>query len=158
MSVEARPWPASMLLLVVAAIMLITIGAYFIFLRPALLPEDLRYMGLSPEQLDRVQAPLAGWLTQVFRVMGGYVIATGVLAIALALTAFPSHRAGAGIGIVLGGIVSIGWMTVVNFMINSDFKWALLCVTLVWAASCVAFWIEPRDTSPVQPGVRGLGT
>jgi hypothetical protein len=54
------------------------IGFYFIFLRPPLLPEDLRYMALSPPQLDVVRPRLAERLTQVFIVLGGYAVATGV--------------------------------------------------------------------------------
>ena len=142
MTAEARPWPPSTLLLVVAAIMLMATGAYFIFLRPPLLPEDVRYMGLSAAQLDGVQAPLASWLTQVFRVMGGYILATGVLAMTLALTSFREHRSGAALGVLIGGIASIGWMTIVNFMINSDFKWVLFCMAFIWAASLILFMTE----------------
>jgi hypothetical protein len=142
MSSDAQPWPPSTLLLVVAAIMLIGTGAYFIVLRPPLLPEDLRYMGLSAAQLDAVQAPLASWLTQVFRVMGGYVLATGVLAMTLALTSFREHRSGAALGVLIGGIASIGWMTIVNFIINSDFKWVLFCMAFIWATSLILFVTE----------------
>ena len=137
-----------MLLLVVAAIMLIGTGAYFIFLRPALLPEDVRYMGLAAAQLDGVRAPLESWLIQVFRVMGGYVLATGVLAMALALTSFREYRLEAGLGVLIGGAASIGWMSAVNFIINSDFKCILLCMALIWAASVILFWIERRAARP----------
>jgi hypothetical protein len=125
--------------------MLIGTGLYFILLRPALLPEDIRYMGLSATQLDGVRDPLAAWLTQVFRVMGGYVLATGVLAITLALTSYREHHKGAWLGALVGGIASIGWMTVVNFAIRSDFKWVLLSMALVWAASIIVFWTERRS-------------
>ena len=74
--------------------------------------------------------------------MGGYVIATGVLAVTLAATSFRTHHWGAGIGALVGGAASIGWMAVVNFMINSDFKWALLAMALLWAASLAVFWFE----------------
>jgi hypothetical protein len=148
MTSEARPWPPSTLLLVIAAIMLIGTGGYFIFIRPALLVEDVRYMGLSAAQLDVVQAPLARWLTQVFRVMGGYVLATGVLAMTLALTAFREHRIGAAIGVLTGGIASIGWMTIVNFMIDSDFKWVLFCIAFIWAASLILFLTERLAGNP----------
>jgi hypothetical protein len=148
MSAETRPWPPSTLLLVVATIMLMGTGGYFIFVRPPLLPEDVRYMGLSAAQLDAVRAPLASWLTHVFQVMGGYVLATGVLGFTLALTSFREHRSGAAIGALIGGIASIGWMTFVNFQINSDFKWVLLCMALIWAASLILFVIEGR--APAQ--------
>ena len=153
MNSATRPWSPSTLLLAVAAIMLIAMGAYFIFLRPPLLPEDVRYIGLTAAQLDGIRAPLESWLTHVFRAMGGYVLATGVLALALALTSFREYRVGAGLGASIGGIASIGWMTVVNFMINSDFKWVLLCVALVWGASLILFWTE-RHAQPAPPETR----
>jgi hypothetical protein len=142
---NTRPWYPSVLLLVVAAIMLMGTGLYFLFLRPALLPEDIRYMGLSATQLEGVRDPLAAWLTQVFRVMGGYVLATGVLAITLALTSYRAHHTGAWLGALVGGLSSIGLMTAVNFTIRSEFKWVLLCMALVWAASLILFWTENRS-------------
>jgi hypothetical protein len=142
---SARPWYPSVLLLAVAAIMLMGTGLYFLFLRPTLLPEDIRYMGLSATQLGGVREPLATWLTQVFRVMGGYVLATGVLAITLALTSYREHHTGAWLGALAGGLASIGLMTAVNFTIRSDFKWVLLCMALVWAASIILFWTERRS-------------
>jgi hypothetical protein len=142
---NTRPWYPSVLLLVVAAIMLMGTGLYFLFLRPTLLPEDIRYMGLSATQLEGIRDPLAAWLTQVFRVMGGYVLATGVLAITLALTSYREHHTGAWLGALVGGLSSIGLMTAVNFTIRSDFKWVLLCMALVWAASIILFWTERRS-------------
>ena len=35
-------------------------------------------------------------------------------------------------------------MSYVNFVINSDFKWALFGIALLWAFSLVLFWIENR--------------
>jgi hypothetical protein len=33
-------------------------------------------------------------------------------------------------------------MAVVNFMIDSDFKWVLLALALLWMCSLVLFWLE----------------
>jgi hypothetical protein len=99
-------------------------------------------LGLSAAQLGAVRPRLEAWLAHVFRVMGGYVIATGVLTVALAATSFRTHHWGAGVGALISGAASIGWMAVVNFMIASDFKWTLLAMALLWAASLVLFWIE----------------
>lgn len=145
MTQTSRTWSPSMLLLVVAGVMIVGTGAYFLFLRPALLPEDVSFMGLSATELEGVRGPLASWLTHVFSVMGGYVLATGVLAITLAFTSYRDHHPVAGLGVLVGGAASIGLMAAVNFMINSDFKWVLLCMTLVWAASCILFWTERRS-------------
>jgi hypothetical protein len=142
-----RLWPPSAILLAVAGITLVGAGLYFLLLRPPLLPEDVRYMGLGPEQLAAVRPRLEAWLTHVFRVMGGYVLATGVLTITLATTSFRRHEWGAALGAFMGGTVSIGWMAVVNFMIASDFRWVLLAMALLWAASLASFWFENRQTS-----------
>ena len=142
-----RSWPPSAILLAVAGVTLVGAGLYFLLLRPPLLPEDVRYMGLDPEQLAAVRPRLEAWLTHVFRVMGGYVLATGVLTVTLAATSVRTHAWGAGLGALIGGAVSIGWMAVVNFMIDSDFKWVLLGMALLWAASLASFWVEKRRQS-----------
>src|SRR5688572_5766679 len=113
-----RSWSLSAILLAVAGVTLIGAGLYFLLLRPPLLPEDIRYMGLGDAQLAAVRPRLEAWLTHVFRVMGGYVLATGILTVTLAATAFGEHKWGAGLGALIGGAVSIGWMVVVNFMID----------------------------------------
>jgi hypothetical protein len=101
----------------------------------------------STSEFDVLRPRLEAWLTQVFRVMGGYVFATGVLAFTLAVTSFRAHQSGAAIGALIGGVASIGWMAAVNFMIDSDFKWVLLGMALLWACSLVLFWIEKTPTS-----------
>ena len=142
MKPSGKPWTLSSILLALAGTTLVVAGLYFVLLRPPLLPEDVRYMGLSAAELDAVRPRLEAWLTQVFRVMGGYVIATGVLTVTLAATSFRAHHWGAAIGALVGGAASIGWMAVVNFMINSDFKWTLLAMASLWAASLAVFWFE----------------
>ena len=139
--IKTSGWPPSAIFLAVAAILLIGTGIYFLLLRPPLLPEDLRFIGRSSE-LDAVRPSLETWLVQVFRVMGGYVIATGTLALALAATSFREHRLVAAVGALIGGVASIGLMAVVNFAIQSDFKWVLLGMALVWALSLALFWSE----------------
>ena len=142
MHVKSSTWSPSSIVLVIAGFLLAGIGLYFIFLRPPLLPEDVRYMGLTSAELQSVGPRLGSWLTHVFRVMGGYITATGVLTVALAATSFRERHPVAAIGAVLGGALSIGWMAAVNFMISSDFKWVLLAMALVWACSLALFGWE----------------
>ena len=144
MNPASKPWTPSSIVLIMAGVTLIAVGLYFILLRPPLLPEDVRYMALPPAQLDVLRPRLELWLTHVFRVMGGYVLATGVLTVTLAATSFRAHQQGAAIGALIGGAASIGWMAAVNFMIDSDFKWALLGMALLWACSLVLFWFERK--------------
>ena len=137
-----RNWTISSILLATVGVSLALSGLYFLLLRPPLLPEDIRYMGLPEDQLAAVRPRLELWLSQVFRVMGGYVLATGVLTITLAATAYRAHDRGAYFGAVAGGAASICLMAVVNFAIDSDFKWALLGMALLWAFSLAVFWLE----------------
>ena len=149
-------WRSSSMLLAASGILLIGVGIYFLVLRPPLLPEDVRYMGLTPTELQSIGPRLTAWLTQVFRVMGGYVAATGVLALTLATTSFREHRGIAGLGAGIAGGLSIGLMAAVNFMIHSNFKWVLLAMALVWAAS-IAMFVREITTPPkvaIKPGAR----
>ena len=155
MKFASKSWPLSSIVLAVAGVALIGVGLYFIALRPALLPEDVRYMGLSAVQIDAVRPRLEAWLTHVFRVMGGYVLATGVLTITLAATSFRAHLWGAAMGALIGGAASIGWMAEVNFMIDSDFKWALFGIALVWASSLELFWFEKKNAKRQRSAAAG---
>ena len=142
-------WPPSAILLVLAGITLIGTGLYFLLLRPPLLPEDVRYMGLNEAQLVAIRPRLEAWLTQVFRVMGGYILASGVLAVTLAATSFRMHQWIAWLGALVSGALSIGWMAIVNLIIDSDFKLVLSGMAVIWAASLVLFCFEKiRQPSP----------
>src|SRR6476620_6894393 len=144
---ESKRWTPSSIVLILTGVALIGTGLYFVVLRPPLLPEDVRYMGLPAAQFDILRPRLEAWLTHVFRVMGGYVSATGVLAVTLAATSFRAHQPWAAIGALIGGVASIGWMAAVNFMIDSDFKWVLLGMALLWACSLVLFCFEAMQGS-----------
>ena len=63
-----RGWPT--LILLICGVWLIGLGLYFMFLRPPLLPEDLRYMGRTLAEIDAAAPELAPWLRRVFTVMG----------------------------------------------------------------------------------------
>jgi hypothetical protein len=142
MKATANPWTMSSITLALAGMIIAGIGLYFIALRPPLLPEDVRYMDLSVAELEAIGPRLAMWLTQVFRVLGGYALATGVLLVALAITAFRARHPVAVAGVLIGGASSIGLMSVVNFTIGSDFRWPLFACALVWAVSLIAYGLE----------------
>jgi hypothetical protein len=117
------------------------------FLRPSLSPEDVRFTGLNLTELQAEHLRLTTWLRHLFRVLGGYAAACGILTVTIATTSFRRRDRTAGIGALLAGAVSIGWMVLINFMIDSDFKWPLLTVALLWAGSMVLFWTEPRTST-----------
>lgn len=112
-------------------------GFYFGFLRPPLLPEDLRYMGASLTQIQNAIPGLQPWLVRVFGVLGGYMFATGLLTVYVAATGFRTGGLGAIAVVSVAGLASIGWMVTTNFLIDSDFKWLLLVFALPWVVGLV---------------------
>ena len=142
---ERKSWTPSSIILAVSGIALVGTGLYFILLRPSLLPEDVRYLNLPAAQLDIVRPNLEAWLGQVFRVLGGYVLATGILTITLAATSFRAHDWSAAIGATIGSASSVGTMAIVNFKLDSDFKWGILFMALLWACSLGLFWFEKKS-------------
>lgn len=120
-------------LLSVCGIGLVGIGGFFVVARPPLLPEDARFMGSTTEEISGAIPGLDSWLRRVFWVLGGYVAMTGLLVLYVANTGLRSGSAGALAVLAISGVMSLGWMTAVNFLLRSDFRWALLCLDLVWA-------------------------
>jgi len=119
-------------LVTAAGFALVLIGGFFLAGRPALLPEDLRFMGVTREHLDQAVPTLARWLRRVFWVLGGYIATTGLLVMYLARTELRTGNPSALAVLVLAGVTSAGWMTAVNFLLRSDFRWALLALDGVW--------------------------
>src|SRR5581483_6718475 len=135
-------WTPSSILLAAAGATLILAGLYFLLLRSALLPEDVRYINLSTAELAAVRPRFEAWPSHIFRVMGGYVLGTGVLTVTLAVTSFRAHYRAAAVGALIGGSASIGLMAAVNFAISSDLKWVLLGMALLWGSSLVLYGFE----------------
>jgi hypothetical protein len=106
------------------------IGLYFALARPAFLPEDVAFIGAA-QPLD-IQYPRLGlWLHRVFLVLGGFIFSTGLLVVAQ--TFIMTQRRFLRNTLLFGAfLASIGLMTVVNFSIDSSFRWALLALALVW--------------------------
>jgi hypothetical protein len=126
------PRGASAPIFVVCGLWLIGLGLYFAFFRPALLPEDPRYIGRSLAEIRSALPGLEGWLSHVFRVMGGFMAATGLLTALLAATAVPVRARGTGIAMALAGLSTVAAMSATNFAIDSDFKWLLLAPAVLW--------------------------
>lgn len=131
-------------LLAVGGIIQMGLGLYFVFLRQPLLPEDPRYMGSSLQTIQTMVPGLLIWLRRVFWVMGGYMFTTGLLTSYVALSTFRARAAGAALVVALAGLTSIGLMAVVNFVIDSDFKWIILAFTLPWPLALALYWLKKR--------------
>ena len=135
--IKLKPYSASCL--TIGGLLLAGMGLYFIFFRPPLLPEDLKYMNTTLSVVQNNIFNLSAWLQKVFWVMGGYIFTTGLLTLYIAQTSFRTRTRGAFIIVALAGITSIGSMTIVNFILQSDFKWVLLAFTLPWFIGLVFY-------------------
>lgn len=120
-------------ILLIVGIVLILIGNYFIFMRPALLPEDIRFLKIN-DNSELIQT-LKPWLNHVFKVLGGYAMAVGILVIYLARGEFRKLKIDAILAATLAGITSVGIMAWTNFQIESDFRWALLALAILWTSA-----------------------
>ena len=115
------------------AVWLIGLGAYFMVVRPALLPEDIRFLGATKQQIDTTLPGLASWLAHVFTVMGGFMAGAGVLA-AMSAEEIARSRRSAGV-FAIAGMATVGVMSAVNFSLGSDFRWLLVVPVLLWVAA-----------------------
>ena len=135
----------SSILLTLNGVVLMLLGLYFVFIRPSLLPEDIRFMGTT---LDNIRATLPGlllWLRRVFWVMGGFMFASGLLILYVAQTSFTNHTLQARLIVTLAALSSIGWMAIVNFLIDSNFKWLILSFNLPWIVALILSGGERRQ-------------
>ena len=133
-----KPHPSiSVFVFNACGIWLIGLGLYFIFLRSPLLPEDLRYMGTSPGEIQSAIPGLQRWLHRVFTVMGGFMTGAGLLTILVARNTSDLREKWTWAVLALVGLFTVGAMSLTNFQLNSDFKWLLLIPSLLWAVGLV---------------------
>ena len=137
METRKRPQSVSGFIFAACGIWLIGLGLYFMLLRPALLPGDLRYMGTSPGEVQSAMPGLERWLRRVFTVMGGFMTGAGVLTIFVAMNAPVFREKWTWIVLVLAGLFTVGTMSLTNFQLNSDFKWLLLIPSVLWVIGLV---------------------
>ena len=127
----------STLIFIACGIWMIGLGLYFMFLRPSLLPEDLRYMGTSLGEIQSATPGLQRWLHRVFTVMGGFMTGAGMFTILIAINVSAVAQTWTWIALALAGLFTVGTMSLMNFLLNSDFKWLLLIPSLLWIIGLV---------------------
>ncbi len=127
---------------VVCGLWLVGLGSYFLFLRPALLPEDPRYIGSSLEAIRFALPGLERWLNHVFDVMGGFMIATGAITVLVACRMLARRERGTFAALSVAGVASVALMSATNFLLSSDFRWPLLLPALLWLAGLLCYLRE----------------
>ena len=110
----------------------ISLGFYFIVVRPPLLPEDVRYIGTSMTEIQSALPGLERWLQRVFTVLGGFMMGAGVLTMFVATNATVAREKWTWIVLALAGLFTVGTMSLTNFQLDSAFKWLLLIPALLW--------------------------
>ena len=127
----------SVLIFIACGLWLIGLGLYFMFLRPRLLPEDLRYMGTSLGEIRAATPGLERWLHRVFTVMGGFMTGAGMFTILVAMNLSAAGDKWTWTVLALAGLFTVGTMSLTNFLLNSNFKWLLLIPSLLWIIGLV---------------------
>jgi hypothetical protein len=119
-------------------------GAYFVAVRPPLLPEDERAIGMTLVDVERSLPGLALWLDRVFAVLGGQAIAVGLLAGYLVRMIARTRCSISALAALAGaGLFSVALMSGVNFLIRSDSKWALVTPAAAWLLGVLALALSP---------------
>ena len=129
----------SIWLLTACGVWLVALGVYFIVLRPALLPEDPRFMGATLAQLRQAAPGLEGWLRIVFTVLGGYMVGSGALTLFLVHAAMPRRLAGTALALCIAGLSTVVLMSAMNFVLDSDFRWVLVVPAAIWVVGFAAY-------------------
>jgi len=135
---NSRP-PAFQVIFIVCGVWLIGLGLYFMFFRPALLPEDLRYIGVTIQEIQSATPGMVDWLHRVFTVMGGFMMGAGALVIALTMNVSPKRKKLTLTILALAGVFTVGTMSLTNFQLSSDFKWSLLIPSALWLVGLVLY-------------------
>ena len=132
MGPAASPLRPSGKVFVACGLWLVALGAYFLFLRPAVLPEDLRYIGSSLETMRSAAPGLERWLGHVFDVMGGFMVAAGAMTVLAAWRLRARSERVSLAALSLAGAAGVALMSATNFALGSDFRWLLLLPALLW--------------------------
>ncbi|MBC7660768.1 MAG: hypothetical protein H7249_13815 [Chitinophagaceae bacterium] len=148
MPVIARKKTTSEWLILSCGIWSVGLGLYFFF-RPALLPEDLAFMHMTIIRVRAEMPELENWLSKVFMVIGGFIAGSGLLTIYLAVTVLPSRPKGISIVLALFGALTFAVMSVINFNLNSVYKWPLLFPFIIWVLGLVLYLKNPRPSFDV---------
>lgn len=105
-------------LLGVVGVLTVGLGLYFLFVRPAMLPEDLRFTGVKPEQLP---AKMSEWLTIVFRTWGGFMVGLGVVLMGVAAYFVSARKAILCWMVAAGLVIAFGRFFVSNVALRSEY-------------------------------------
>ncbi|WP_068071352.1 hypothetical protein [Novosphingobium lentum] len=105
----------------------LSLGGWFMVLRPPLLPEDLHY-------ISQASSGLRTWLDLVFNVMGGQMAALGCALLIVSRCSLDGLKRADRTFLLACGALSALLMAYTNFVLGSNFRWALLIPVALWIA------------------------
>ena len=135
---------------VVCGLWLVVLGTYFLLLRPALLPEDARFIGSSIQTIRSAVPGLEVWLGLVFNVMGGFMVATGAMTTLVARRVVARRERGTFAVLSVAGAAGVALMSATNFMLSSNFRWLLLVPAILWLAGLILYLRESADLPTIK--------
>lgn len=144
MDTSAGRRSVSTMLFIACGAWLVALGLYFMLVRTALLPEDVRYIGTSLREVHSAVPGMERWLHRVFTVMGGFIASAGVLTIFVAKNELATRARSTSTVLALVGLLSVGTMSATNFALDSDFKWLLLLPAILWVVGLGSRLASPK--------------
>lgn len=124
------------LLLLVLGVLTLGSGAYFMFFRPAMLPEDVRLTGMDPQLF---QPAMVDWLRIVFRTLGGFMVAFGIVTTSVAGYMITLRPVLLTWGMVFAVLVAFGRFLASNVAIHSDYLWFIGVLFTIAIISALRF-------------------
>ena len=136
--VDRRDALSGILLLVLG---LLTMGTavFFLVLRPALLPEDIRHTGIDPGTLPPA---FLEWLGTVFRTWGGFIAGFGVLLLGIGGFLLSGRARCLYWATAIGADVAIGRFLFSNILLDSDFLWFISALFALAAATAISLLLR----------------
>jgi hypothetical protein len=104
-------------------------GVYFLFFRPAMLPEDILFTSVP---LERLPPQMSEWLQIVFRTWGGFMVGFGFLLMAVASYLLTGRVSILRRGVALAILIAFSRFLASNLSLHSDYLW------FVWLLSAIA--------------------
>lgn len=136
--VDRRDALSGILLLVLG---LLTMGTavFFLVLRPALLPEDIRHSGIDPGTLPPA---FLEWLGTVFRTWGGFIAGFGVLLLGIGGFLLSGRARCLYWATAIGAVVAFGRFLFSNILLDSDFLWFISALFALAAATAISLLLR----------------
>ena len=124
------------LLLAFLAVLTCGTGVYLLALRPAMLPEDIRYTKLNPQEMS---AEALEWVQIVFRTWGGFVLGFGIFMMAVAVYIVTGRRISLQWGVPAAVLVSFGRFLASNVRLQSEFLWFIATLFVLSVVTALSF-------------------